>query len=115
MRYTHRFAPFSAVNFPQVVHYQSYVDAIGIHEKTTPTAHIIEFLRQSFRNFETSRSILEFDAIKTNAETATLLNVAKNNMVVTKILADSLQKDVKRSVRFDFSVHKVFPMIKFAT
>lgn len=94
------------------MHYQSYVDAVGLNNDTPPFI-IIDFLRQSFRNFETARSILESDVLKANPETAALMVVAKNNMVVTKILADSLQKDISRLVKFDFSSHKIFPMVKF--
>ena len=113
MRYTRRFAPFAAVNFPQIVPYQSYVEAVGLKNKTPPFV-VIDFLQQSYGNFETARKIIEAaDMLKTSAEAGVLLNIAKNNMVVTKILAESMRKEVARSVKFDFSLHKIYPMVKF--
>ena len=95
--------------------YTSYVDAIGLAGATPPPYVTIDFLSQSFKNFETTLKMLESEQLKNNEEANSLRSVAKNNMVVTKILADSLQKEIKRAVKFDFTAHKVFPMIKFAT
>jgi len=99
------------------VSYEAYVKAVGVTGVTedTPPYVTVDFLRQSYSNFETCRSVLDNEAGKRSKEAAAMLNVAKNNLVVTKILADSLQKEVKRKVKFDFSAHKVFPMIKFVT
>lgn len=98
-----------------MVPYSSYIDAIGLGGTSPPPYVTIDFLSQSFKNFETTLRMLEAEQLKHIEEASCLRSVAKNNMVVTKIIADSLQKDVKRAVKFDFSAHKVFPMIKFAT
>lgn len=76
---------------------------------------IVSHLEQSCRGFHSAKNILESDQVKQIPQVCTLLNIAKNNLVVTRILAESLHKEVRRAVRFDFTAHPVFPMVKFAS
>lgn len=104
--------PFTAINFPQLVPYESFISA------TTPKdgssfSNVKDCLDQSRRSFLSAKSILESDQAKQLPDQASLLTVAKSNMVVAGILAASVSTEVKRKVRFDFSIHNIFPVIKF--
>lgn len=100
-----------AISFPQFVLYEGYTSAIAARQTGSLPA-TEEYLEHSCRSFNTAKEILESDQAKHISDGKEMLMIAKNNLVVTRIIADSLKKDMKRTVKFEFPVHKVFPMIK---
>ena len=109
----HRFMPFSAVKTPQFVPYQSYVEITGKNREVNEGT-IRELLSQSYQSFHQAKTVLESEQLNENEETSSLLAVTKNNMVVSSILDNCFRNKTTKVVKFDFSAHKVFPMVKFA-
>jgi hypothetical protein len=43
-----------------------------------------------------------------------LVQIAKTNIVVSKLLATGHQRDSSRPITFDFTLHPHFPVLKFS-
>ena len=65
---------------------------------------------ESVSNFGATAADVSIGSDNFSAELASLVAVAKNNLVVASILA----KDPERRVDFEFAVHPTFPSIKLA-
>ena len=64
------------------------------------------------RQFTTAKVALEALNIGQDSEVSRLLKVIKTNLVVMTLAATGHKRDSKAPPTWDFSVHRVFPIIK---
>ncbi|XP_040211448.1 N-alpha-acetyltransferase 35, NatC auxiliary subunit isoform X2 [Rana temporaria] len=121
VRYEHRFAPFNSVITPPPVHYLQFKEMSDLN-KYSPPPQASDLYMAASKHFQQAKMILENipnqdqevrvlslpDVLIVNE----ILKVAKNNIVVMKLLAGGHKKDSKIPPEFDFSAHKYFPAVK---
>uniref|UniRef100_A0A6I8QKC6 N-alpha-acetyltransferase 35, NatC auxiliary subunit n=1 Tax=Xenopus tropicalis TaxID=8364 RepID=A0A6I8QKC6_XENTR len=110
VRYEHRFAPFNSVITPPPVHYLQFKEMSDLNKYSPPPQSSDLYLAAS-KHFQQARMILESISSQ-DQEVNEILKVAKNNIVVMKLLAGGHKKDSKIPPDFDFSAHKYFPAVK---
>ncbi|CRK96643.1 CLUMA_CG010002, isoform A [Clunio marinus] len=106
-RYEHRFAAFVDFTAPQMISYQEFKEN---QEQIFTAGQEVLFLGSS-HSFSQAKNILE-NLPNLDQELTSMLKVAKNNMVVMKLLANGHKKESKLTPNFDFSIHPCFPAIK---
>ncbi|CAG0915848.1 unnamed protein product [Notodromas monacha] len=114
VRYEHRFGPFAAVTTPPVVSYEQFIHMTSIlnAQGEKPTAR--ELYMDASRFFGQAKTILESLQGFKSEQVMSLVQVAKTNFVVSKLLANGHQKDSSSPILFDFSLHSHFPVMKFS-
>ncbi|XP_063769847.1 N-alpha-acetyltransferase 35, NatC auxiliary subunit isoform X2 [Pseudophryne corroboree] len=110
VRYEHRFAPFNSVITPPPVHYLQFKEMSDLN-KYSPPPQSSDLYMAASKHFQQARMILE-NIPNQDQEVNEILKVAKNNIVVMKLLAGGHKKDSKIPPEFDFSAHKYFPAVK---
>jgi hypothetical protein len=130
VRYEHRFAAFGSVLTPPPVQYVQFKEMSDMHRCgfisfTLPT----DLYSAAAKDFSQARVLLEglastaakeytqprglLDGLApSNEEIATLVKVAKMNLIMMNLLVGGHKHDSKDPPEFDFSIHKVFPVIK---
>ncbi|XP_063769848.1 N-alpha-acetyltransferase 35, NatC auxiliary subunit isoform X3 [Pseudophryne corroboree] len=125
VRYEHRFAPFNSVITPPPVHYLQFKEMSDLN-KYSPPPQSSDLYMAASKHFQQARMILEnipnqdqevrisfpFNVSVHFIQVNEILKVAKNNIVVMKLLAGGHKKDSKIPPEFDFSAHKYFPAVK---
>uniref|UniRef100_A0A8C2LXA7 N-alpha-acetyltransferase 35, NatC auxiliary subunit n=2 Tax=Cricetulus griseus TaxID=10029 RepID=A0A8C2LXA7_CRIGR len=110
VQYEHRFAPFNSVMTPPPVHCLQFKEMSDLN-KYIPPPHSPELYVAASKHFQHAKMILE-NVPNLDCEVSRILNVAKPNFVVMKLLAGGHKKESKVPPEFDFSVHKYFPVVK---
>ncbi|XP_018114529.1 N-alpha-acetyltransferase 35, NatC auxiliary subunit isoform X2 [Xenopus laevis] len=110
VRYEHRFAPFNSVITPPPVHYLQFKEMSDLN-KYSPPPQSADLYMAASKHFQQAKMILE-SISNQDQEVSEILKVAKNNIVVMKLLAGGHKKDSKIPPEFDFSAHKYFPAVK---
>ncbi|MEE6459569.1 hypothetical protein FKM82_000658 [Ascaphus truei] len=110
VRYEHRFAPFNSVITPPPVHYLQFKEMSDLN-KYSPPPQSSDLYMAASKHFQQTKMILE-NIPSQDQEVNEILKVAKNNIVVMKLLAGGHKKDSKVPPEFDFSAHKYFPAVK---
>ncbi|KAG8455301.1 hypothetical protein GDO86_001483 [Hymenochirus boettgeri] len=110
VRYEHRFAPFNSVITPPPVHYLQFKEMSDLN-KYSPPPQSSDLYMAASKHFQQAKMILE-NISNQDQEVNDILKVAKNNIVVMKLLAGGHKKDSKIPPEFDFSAHKYFPAVK---
>ena len=107
--FRNRFLPFSNVLTPQPLTYTNYCDLVGIEQHKGSKLNLYEV---AARQFTTAKVALEALNIGQDSEVSRLLKVIKTNLVVMNLAATGHKRDSKAPPTWDFSVHRVFPIIK---
>ena len=107
--FRNRFLPFSNVLTPQPLTYTNYCDLVGIEQHKGSKLNLYEV---ATRQFTTAKVALEALNIRQDSEVSRLLKVIKTNLVVMNLAATGHKRDSKAPPTWDFSVHRVFPIIK---
>nr|XP_002740693.2 PREDICTED: N-alpha-acetyltransferase 35, NatC auxiliary subunit-like [Saccoglossus kowalevskii] len=110
VRYEHRFAPFGNVLTPPPVQYQQFMEMTSL-SKYNPPLRPIDFYISSCKYFQQAKGIFE-SIPNPSEEVLNLIKVAKTNFVVMKLLVGGHKMDSSEAACFDFTIHKVFPIIK---
>ncbi|ESO92094.1 hypothetical protein LOTGIDRAFT_202629 [Lottia gigantea] len=110
VRYSHRFGPFVNVITPPVVYYSQYKEMSDLRRyEPGPTA--IDMYDVSCKCFHQAKTL--FESIPSpNEEVQSLMRIAKTNFVVMKLLVGGHKKESLVPPEFDFSQHRVYPIIK---
>nr|KAG5696325.1 hypothetical protein BaRGS_027935 [Batillaria attramentaria] len=103
VRFSHRFAPFASVVTPPM----EMSDMSRYDREPAPE----DLYGAACKGFHQAKCMLESLLVPTE-EVQALLRVAKTNFVVMKLLMGGHKKDSKDAPEFDFSQHKVYPVIK---
>ncbi|XP_041369132.1 N-alpha-acetyltransferase 35, NatC auxiliary subunit-like isoform X2 [Gigantopelta aegis] len=104
VRYCHRFAPFTNVVTPPMVHYSQYK-----RYECEPTAK--DMYSAACKCFYQAKQLYE-SLPYPDEEIQSLIKISKTNFVVMKLLVGGHKKDSTDPPEFDFSQHKVYPIIK---
>lgn len=110
VRYNHRFAVFSCVNTPPVMTYAQFQDMTDV-TRYNPPLQSTDLYNGAAKCFQQTRTYLE-EMAAPSEEMQTLIKIAKTNFVVMRVLIGGHKKDSKAPPEFDFSLHKLFPVIK---
>ncbi|XP_074657806.1 N-alpha-acetyltransferase 35, NatC auxiliary subunit-like [Tubulanus polymorphus] len=109
VRFNHRFAPFRHVLTPPVIQYGVYKE-MAVREEAAPSTASDVYISAS-KSFLHARMLLECLTIQSE-EVELLVKVAKTNFVVMKLCAGGHKKDSTAAAEFDFTTHRMFPIIK---
>uniref|UniRef100_A0A0B7AAS0 Protein MAK10 homolog n=1 Tax=Arion vulgaris TaxID=1028688 RepID=A0A0B7AAS0_9EUPU len=110
VRYSHRFAPFAAIVTPPMVHYAQYKDMSDLR-RYDPLPTTQEMFGSACKCFCQAKELLESITPQTD-EIQTIIKNAKTNFVVMKLVVGGHKEDSLDPPEFDFSQHKIFPVIK---
>ncbi|XP_021369661.1 N-alpha-acetyltransferase 35, NatC auxiliary subunit-like isoform X1 [Mizuhopecten yessoensis] len=110
VQYSHRFLPFTTVSTPPYIHYAQYKEMSDL-KRYEPEASAQSLYTASCKCFHQAKALLE-SMSTANEEIQTLIKVAKTNFVVMKLLMGGHKKDSNEPPDFDFSQHKVYPVMK---
>ncbi|XP_044734192.1 N-alpha-acetyltransferase 35, NatC auxiliary subunit [Chrysoperla carnea] len=112
IRFEHRFAPFRALVTPPPVSYKEFLDSTHVLcANANGEAQNKNIYRFAAEHFLQARIALE-NIGSLDKEVSGLLKVVKWNFVVFKILAGGHKTDIKTLPDFDFTEHRLFPLIK---
>ncbi|XP_005091639.1 N-alpha-acetyltransferase 35, NatC auxiliary subunit isoform X2 [Aplysia californica] len=110
VRYSHRFAPFAAVLTPPFVQYAQYKETSDLNRyEPVPTSQ--EMFGSACKCFCQAKELLD-SVSPQSEEIQTMIKIAKTNFVVMKLVVGGHKGDSKDPPDFDFSQHKVLPVIK---
>lgn len=109
-RYNHRFSQFICLTTPPPLPYAQYKDSTDV-SRYEPALSSANLYSASAKSFQQSRLHLENIASPTD-EVQTLLKIVKTNFVVVSVLCKGHKRDNKAPMQFDFSLHKLFPVLK---
>ncbi|KAL8598019.1 hypothetical protein ACOMHN_011444 [Nucella lapillus] len=110
VRYNHRFGPFTCVTTPPMVHYAQYKEMSDLSrydQEPSPS----ELYGAACKGFHQAKCMLESMVTPTD-EVQALLKVSKTNYVLTKLLMGGHKQESDKPPEFDFSSHRVCPIIK---
>ncbi|KAK3610213.1 hypothetical protein CHS0354_038852 [Potamilus streckersoni] len=110
VRYTHRFVPFSNIATPPMVHYTQYKEMTDLC-RYEPEPMAEDLYTASCKCFHQAKILYE-SLSSPSDETLTIIKIAKTNFVMMKLLSGGHKKDSKAPPEYDFSLHKIFPLIK---
>lgn len=110
VQYSHRFLPFTTVSTPPYIHYAQYKEMSDL-KRYEPEASAQSLYTASCKCFHQAKTLLESFST-TSDEIQTLIKVSKTNFVVMKLLMGGHKKDSNEPPDFDFSQHKVYPVMK---
>lgn len=110
VRFTHRFAPFTCVATPPMVHYSQYreMSDLSRYDREPSPA---DLYGAACKSFHQAKCMLE-SLVSPTDELQALMRVCKHNFVVMKLLMGGHKKDLTDPPEFDFSQHRVYPVIK---
>lgn len=106
--FRNRFLPFSSVVTPQPLAYTNYHDLAGIEQYKCNTS--LNLYETASSQFNTTKCALEALNLIHDQEVCQLLKVIKTNLVIMKLAATGHKGEAPPS--WDFSVHRVFPIIR---
>ncbi|XP_052797066.1 N-alpha-acetyltransferase 35, NatC auxiliary subunit-like [Mya arenaria] len=110
VRYSHRLAPFACVSTPPMVPYSQYKEMTSLFRYASmPTAS--DLFSASCKYFHQAKTLYE-SLQNPSEETQTVIRVAKTNFVTLKLLSGGHKQDSEDPPEFDFSLHKLYPVIK---
>lgn len=112
VRYSHRFLPFTNVTTPPCIHYDQYKEMSDLR-RYEPEANAQNLYGASCKCFHQAKVLYE-SLSSTSEETQILIKIAKTNFVVMKLLMGGHKKESVTPPEFDFSLHKVYPVIKIS-
>lgn len=107
--FTNRFLPFTNVLTPQPLTYTNYCDLVGIDQHKGTKLNLYEV---AARQFTTAKVALESLNLGADQEAVSLLKVIKTNLVVMNLAATGHKRGSKAPPSWDFSIHRVFPIIR---
>ncbi|XP_067665722.1 N-alpha-acetyltransferase 35, NatC auxiliary subunit-like [Haliotis asinina] len=110
VRYSHRFSPFANVVTPPMVHYGQYKEMSDLR-RYEPEPSPEALYTAACKCFHQAKALYE-SITSPSEEVQTLTKIAKTNFVVMKLLLGGHKKYCMDSPEFDFSLHKVYPIIK---
>ncbi|KAL4227585.1 N-alpha-acetyltransferase 35 NatC auxiliary subunit [Mactra antiquata] len=110
VRYTHRFAPFACVSSPPMVTYSQFKDLTNL-SRYNPTPSAIDLFTTSCKYFLQAKTLYE-SIPNPSEEIQKVIKIAKTNFVMMKLLSGGHKQDFEAPADFDFSLHKLFPIIK---
>ncbi|KAI8789897.1 N-alpha-acetyltransferase 35 NatC auxiliary subunit [Biomphalaria glabrata] len=110
VRYAHRFAPFSNVLTPPMVHYAQYKEMSDLR-RYDPQPSTVEMFSSACKCFCQAKDLLETISPLTD-EIQTVIKIAKINFVVMKLAVGGHKENSMVPPEFDFSQHRIFPVIK---
>ncbi|RWS18030.1 N-alpha-acetyltransferase 35: NatC auxiliary subunit-like protein [Dinothrombium tinctorium] len=110
IRHEHRFAAFNSVIAPPPVSYNQYKDMteqMSLANRQNPN----ELYATACKCFQQAKILFE-NIPEPNEEICSCMKIAKTNYVVIKLLLSGHIGELKTYPEFDFSVDKVFPIIR---
>ncbi|KAH9508932.1 N-alpha-acetyltransferase 35 NatC auxiliary subunit [Bulinus truncatus] len=110
VRYCHRFGPFAVVLTPPMVHYPQYKEMSDLR-RYDPLPSTQEMFSSACKCFSQAKDLLEAVPSPSD-EIQTLIKIAKTNFVVVKLAAGGHKENSMVPPEFDFTQHKIFPVIK---
>ncbi|XP_076465149.1 N-alpha-acetyltransferase 35, NatC auxiliary subunit-like [Babylonia areolata] len=110
VRFSHRFAPFTCVSTPPMVHYAQYKEMSDLSRYDREPSPA-DLYGAACKGFHQAKCMLESLVTPTD-EVQALLRVSKTNFVVMKLLVGGHKKDSTDPPEFDFNQHRVYPVIK---
>lgn len=110
VRYSHRFSPFAGIATPPVVPYSQYKDMTSF-SRYEPTPTPLDLFSTSCKFFHQAKTIYEA-ILNPTEEIQKMIKIAKTNFVMMKLLSGGHKKDSQAPAEFDFSQHKLYPIIK---
>ncbi|ELT98724.1 hypothetical protein CAPTEDRAFT_112621 [Capitella teleta] len=110
VRYNHRFAPFGCLVTPPPVQYPQFKEMTDL-SLYNPPLQPEDLYSTAAKCFQQAR--IHYEGLTNpNNEVQILIKVCKTNFVVMKLLIGGHRKESKDPPEFDFSSHKIFPIIK---
>ncbi|XP_053405929.1 N-alpha-acetyltransferase 35, NatC auxiliary subunit-like isoform X2 [Mercenaria mercenaria] len=110
VRYSHRFAPFACVSTPPMVPYSQFKEMTSlIRYSPMPTA--ADLFTTSCKFFHQAKTLYE-TIPSPSEEIQKVIRIAKTNFVMMKLLSGGHKQDSQVQAEFDFSLHRLFPIIK---
>ncbi|CAL1540610.1 unnamed protein product [Lymnaea stagnalis] len=110
VRYSHRFAPFASVVTPPMVHYSQYKEMSDLH-RYDPLPTTQDMFGSACKCFCQAKELLD-SITPQSEEIQTVIKIAKTNFVVMKLVVGGHKENSMVPPEFDFSQHKIFPVIK---
>jgi len=120
VRFNRRFSPFACIATPPAIPYVQYKE-ITSFDRTCPPTHL-DLYNYAAKHFSQAKTM--YEGLQTGEippapgmpadlpELDHLLKIAKTNFVVMKLLLGGHKADVKARPEYDFSCHKIYPIIK---
>lgn len=113
VRYNHRFLPFANVSTPppiQYAHFREMTQMPGDYENRSANS-AADMYKWSCNCFQQAKTLFE-GISNPSDEIQTIIKVVKTNFIVAKLLLGGHKKDCKEPPEFEFTMHKIYPVIK---
>jgi len=121
VRFNRRFSPFACIATPPAIPYVQYREITSLDRYEAPPTHS-DFYSHSMKHFSQAKGL--YESLQSGEvppapgmpqelpDVDNLLKIAKTNFVVLKLLLGGHKADEKARPEWDFSHHRIYPIIK---